>query len=282
MKASARRCVNVAMSAATALAAGLVVLPLLLVFGFLMYQGVMALNWASSRSCPSRWAKWAAASPMRSSGPSSLVALAVVPGAAARDSRRRLPGRVAGPAAALDRRASWPTCSTACRRSSSASSPTAIVVLPIRHFSALAGGFALAIIMMPIVIRTTEELVRLVPLVDARGGARARRSASGRCLLRIVLRTARAGIVTGVMLAVARVAGETAPLLFTAFGNHFWHQGLDQPMASLPLQIFTYAISRTTTGIARRGPARWCSSGWCSWSAWRRGSSPRGRFTGVR
>ena len=97
--------------------------------------------------------------------------------------------------------------------------------------------------MIPIVARTTEELVRLVPDVAARGGARRWASRSGRSLLRVVLRTARAGIVTGVMLAVARVAGETAPLLFTAFGNRFWHQGLDQPIASLPVQIFTYAIS---------------------------------------
>jgi len=117
-----------------------------------------------------------------------------------------------------------------------------VAVLPFRRFSALAGGFALAIIMLPIVIRTSEELVRLVPS-SMREAALALGIPEWKVLLRIVLPTARAGIITGVMVAVARVAGETAPLLFTAFGNRFWHQGLDQPIAALPLQIFAYAIS---------------------------------------
>jgi len=117
-----------------------------------------------------------------------------------------------------------------------------LLVLPFRRFSALAGGFALAIIMLPIVVRTSEELVRLVPS-SLREAALALGIPEWKVLVRVVLPTARAGIITGVMVAVARVAGETAPLLFTAFGNRFWHQGLDQPIAALPLQIFAYAIS---------------------------------------
>ena len=117
-----------------------------------------------------------------------------------------------------------------------------IIVLPMRRFSALAGGFALAVIMLPIVVRTSEELVRLVP-ASLREAALALGIPQWKVLLRVVLPTARAGIVTGVMVAIARVAGETAPLLFTAFGNRFWHQGLDQPIAALPLQIFAYAIA---------------------------------------
>jgi phosphate transport system permease protein len=118
----------------------------------------------------------------------------------------------------------------------------AIVVLRQKHFSALAGGAALAIMMVPTITRTTEEMLLLVPnaLREAAYGLGVPR---WRTTLSITLRTATSGIITGVMLAFARVAGETAPLLFTAFGNQFWNWRLDQPTAALPLQIFTYAIS---------------------------------------
>jgi len=117
-----------------------------------------------------------------------------------------------------------------------------LIVLPMHGFSAYAGGFALAVIMLPIVARTTEEMVKLVP-----NGLREASLALGvpawRTVIWVVLRTARGGIVTGIMLAVARIAGETAPLLFTAFGNQFWHHGLNGPISSLPVQLYTYAIS---------------------------------------
>jgi len=117
-----------------------------------------------------------------------------------------------------------------------------VIVLPMRRFSALAGGVALGVIMLPIVLRTTEELVRLVP-ASLREAALALGIPEWKTILRVVIPTARAGIITGVMVAIARIAGETAPLLFTAFGNRFWHAGLDQPIAALPLQIFAYAVS---------------------------------------
>lgn len=117
-----------------------------------------------------------------------------------------------------------------------------IVVLYQKHFSALAGGVALAIMMIPTITRTTEEMLLLVPqaLREAAYGLGVPR---WRTTLSITLRTATSGVITGVMLAFARVAGETAPLLFTAFGNQFWNLRTDQPTAALPLQIFTYAIS---------------------------------------
>ncbi|MBK7584925.1 MAG: phosphate ABC transporter permease PstA [Myxococcales bacterium] len=117
-----------------------------------------------------------------------------------------------------------------------------LIVLRTKSFSAYAGGVALAVLMLPTITRTTEELLRLVPesLREAALGLGVPR---WRATLRVVLRTAAPGIATGVMLAVARVAGETAPLLFTAFGNAFWPAGLDQPTASLPVQIYTYAVS---------------------------------------
>ncbi len=118
----------------------------------------------------------------------------------------------------------------------------AIVVLRQKHFSALAGGVALAIMMVPTITRTTEEMLLLVPNV-LREAAYGLGIPRWRTMLSITLRTATSGIITGVMLAFARVAGETAPLLFTAFGNQYWNWKLDQPTAALPLQIFTYAIS---------------------------------------
>ncbi|HZE26630.1 MAG TPA: phosphate ABC transporter permease PstA [Terriglobales bacterium] len=117
-----------------------------------------------------------------------------------------------------------------------------IVVLRQKHFSALAGGVALAIMMVPTITRTTEEMLLLVPNV-LREAAYGLGVPRWRTTLSIVLRTATSGIITGVMLAFARVAGETAPLLFTAFGNQYWNWRVDQPTAALPLQIFTYAIS---------------------------------------
>jgi phosphate transport system permease protein len=116
------------------------------------------------------------------------------------------------------------------------------LVRPVGHFSALSGGIALGAMMIPMVARTTEEIVRTVP-VSLREAALALGYARWRTSLTIVLRTASAGIVTGALVAIARVAGETAPLLFTAFGNQFWSTSLTQPIAALPLQIFTYAVS---------------------------------------
>jgi phosphate transport system permease protein len=116
------------------------------------------------------------------------------------------------------------------------------LVRPVGHFSAIAGGVAIGAMMIPLVTRTTEEMVRTVPQ-SLREAALALGYPRWRTSLQIVLRTALGGIVTGVLVAVARVAGETAPLLFTAFGNQFWSTDLSQPIAALPLQIFTYAIS---------------------------------------
>ena len=117
-----------------------------------------------------------------------------------------------------------------------------IAVLPVKQFSALAGGLALGVMMLPIITRTTEELLRLVP-VSLREAALALGATRGRATLTVVLPAAAPGIVTGIVLALARIAGETAPLLFTAFNNRFFSTRLDQPISSLTIQVFTYAIS---------------------------------------
>jgi phosphate transport system permease protein len=117
-----------------------------------------------------------------------------------------------------------------------------LVVLRFKSFSAYAGGLALGLMMIPLIMRTTEEVLLLVP-----NGYREASLALGvsrwKTIVHIVMKTASKGIITGILLALARVAGETAPLLFTAFGNRFWNHDLSQPIAALPLQIFTYAIS---------------------------------------
>ena len=117
-----------------------------------------------------------------------------------------------------------------------------LLVVPMKGFSALAGAVALAMIMIPIVLRTTEEQLKMVP-----GSLREASLALGvplwRTSLKVTLRSALSGVMTGILLAVARVAGETAPLLFTALGNQFWGKKLTEPMAAIPLQIFNFAIA---------------------------------------
>lgn len=115
-----------------------------------------------------------------------------------------------------------------------------IVVLPMKHFSALAGGVALAILMIPTVTRTTEEMIRLVPQSYREAGL-AIGIPRWKTTLRIILPTALKGITTGILLAIARAAGETAPLLFTALGNRFWSTAIDQPIGSLTVFIYDYS-----------------------------------------
>jgi len=118
----------------------------------------------------------------------------------------------------------------------------ALAVLPFKRFSALAGGAALAVMMVPIIVRTTDELLGLVPS-NLREGALALGATRARAVFTVILPAALPGIVTGVLVALARVAGETAPLLFTSLNNRFWSTRLDQPIASLTVQIYTYANS---------------------------------------
>jgi len=117
-----------------------------------------------------------------------------------------------------------------------------LVVLPVKHFSTLAGGFALGIMVIPITVRSTEEFLRSIP-GTLREGAMALGASKWKTIATVVLPAASGGILTGMLLALARVAGETAPLLFTAFSNRYWSPGWGQPIASLPVMIYTYAIA---------------------------------------
>jgi phosphate transport system permease protein len=117
-----------------------------------------------------------------------------------------------------------------------------LVVLPFKHFSTLAGSFALGLMMIPITLRSTEEFLGAVPRM-LREGAMALGASKWKTISTVIVPAAYRGILTAILLALARVAGETAPLLFTAFGNRYWSEGWSQPTASLPVMIFTYAVS---------------------------------------
>ena len=117
-----------------------------------------------------------------------------------------------------------------------------LIVLPMKHFSTFAGGVALGIMMIPIALRTTEDFLRSVPM-SLREGALALGASKTKAIITVIIPAALQGIISGIMLDVARVAGETAPLLFTSFSNRFWSSGWDSPTASLPVMIFTYAIA---------------------------------------
>lgn len=240
-RARVRRLVNAGMSLLTSLAAVAVILPLFLIFAFLLYRGIAALNLGFFTQLPKPVGEPGGG--MANAIVGSLILIGLAAGFA-------LPIGILGGvylAESRDRRLPWTVRFLADVLNGVPSIVIGIfaytlLVLPMRRFSALAGGFALGVIMIPIVLRTTEELVRLVP-ASLREAALALGIPEWKVVLRVVLPTARAGIVTGVMVAVARIAGETAPLLFTAFGNRFWSTRLDQPMAALPLQIFIYAIA---------------------------------------
>ncbi len=241
MSPGGRRRLSTAVGGLTAAAALLVVCPLVLIFGFLVYQGASALNPDFFLHLPKPVGEVGGGVANAIVGSLIVVGLAVAVG---------LPIGILGGvylAESSDRRLPWALRFVADVMNGVPSIVFGIfaytvVVIPMRRFSALAGGFALGLILIPIVLRTTEEMVRLVPNALREAGL-GLGLPEWKVSLRIVIPAARAGIITGVMVAVARIAGETAPLLFTALGNRFWHQGLDQPIATLPLQIYAYAIA---------------------------------------
>ena len=219
----------------------LVLVPLIAIFGYLVYRGIGSINWAFLTQTPKPVGEpgGGMANAIVGSGfilmIASLVGVPVGVGAGiylAEFGQNRFGDAIRFTADVLNGVPSIVIGIVAY----------SIVVLQQKHFSALAGGVALAIMMTPTITRTTEEMLLLVPqaLREAAYGLGIPR---WRTALSITLRTATSGVLTGVMLAFARVAGETAPLLFTAFGNQFWNLRTDQPTAALPLQIFSYAIS---------------------------------------
>ncbi len=236
-----RRLVNHLMTGVAVFTVILVLAPLIAIFGYLLYRGIGSINWAFLTQTPKPVGEAGGGMANAIVGSAFILALASILGVpigvgagiyVAEYGRNRFGDAIRFTADVLNGVPSIVIGIVAY----------SMVVLYQKHFSALAGGVALAIMMIPTITRTTEDMLLLVPhaLREAAYGLGIPR---WRATLSITLRTATSGVITGIMLAFARVAGETAPLLFTAFGNQFWNLRANQPTAALPLQIFTYAIS---------------------------------------
>jgi phosphate transport system permease protein len=236
-----RRGLNSFATFAAAGAVVLVLLPLGAVFGYLIYKGIGSINWAFLTQTPKPVGEPGGGMANAIAGSAFILLIASAFGVPigigagiylAEYGRNRFGDLIRFTADVLNGVPSIVVGIVAY----------GIVVLSQGHFSALAGGVALAIMMIPTIARTTEEMLLLVPNT-VREAAYGLGVSRWRTTLSITLRTATSGVITGVMLAFARVAGETAPLLFTAFGNQYWNWKINQPTAALSLQIFTYAIS---------------------------------------
>jgi phosphate transport system permease protein len=236
-----RRGMNLAVTFAAATSVVLVLLPLGAVFGYLLYKGFGSINWAFLTQIPKPPGETGGGMANAIAGSALILLLGSIVGVPvgigagiylAEYGRNRFGDLIRFTADVLNGVPSIIVGIVAY----------GLVVLTQGHFSAIAGGAALAIMMIPTITRTSEEMLLLVPNA-VREAAYGLGVSRWRTTLSITLRTATSGVITGVMLAFARVAGETAPLLFTAFGNTYWNWNVSQPTAALPLQIFTYAIS---------------------------------------
>jgi phosphate transport system permease protein len=243
------RAINLRRSAANHLVTGvaiistvLVLVPLVAILGYLLYKGASSLNLAFFTHVPVPVGETGGGMANAIAGSGVILGLASLLG---------IPlGIGAGVYLAEYARGSWLGAGVRFTADVLNGVPSivmgiaayALIVEPQKHFSGLAGGVALAIMMVPTVARTTEEMLATVPN-PVREAALGLGIPKWRTVLSVSLRTASPGIITGCMLAFARVAGETAPLLFTAFGNQFWSFDLNQPIAALPLQIYVYALS---------------------------------------
>ena len=236
-----RRIVDHFMTGLAVLTVILVLVPLVAIFGYLVYRGMGSINWAFLTQTPRPVGESGGGMANAIVGSGLILAIASLIGVPfgvgagiylAEFGGNRFGDSIRFTADVLNGVPSIVIGIVAY----------SIVVLQQRHFSALAGSAALAIMMVPTITRTTEEMLLLVPqaLREAAYGLGIPR---WRTALSITLRTATSGVITGIMLAFARVAGETAPLLFTTLGNQFWNLRIDQPTAALPLQIYTYGLS---------------------------------------
>ena len=236
-----RRSMNSAATFLAGAAVFLVLLPLAAIFIYLVYKGIGAINWAFLTQTPKPVGEVGGGMANAIAGTVLILFIASIMGVPigigagiylAEYGQNRLGNLIRFTADVLNGVPSIVVGIVAY----------AIVVLGQGHFSALAGGVALAIMMIPTITRATEEMLLLVPRA-VREAAYGLGVPRWRTTLSITLRTATSGVITGVMLAFARVAGETAPLLFTAFGNQYWNWKVNQPTAALSLQVYTYAIS---------------------------------------
>ncbi len=236
-----RRIVNRAAFTAAAIAALLVLLPLFFILGYLLVKGAGSVNWAFLTQTPKPVGEPGGGMGNAIVGSMTILGIASIIG---------IPLGISGGIYLAEYGRN--TFGNAIRFMADVLNGVPSIVIGIavyglvvvtqKHFSALAGGVALGIMMIPTITRATEEMLLMVPQA-IREAALGLGIPQWRTTISITLRTATSGVITGIMLAFARVAGETAPLLFTAFGNQFWNFKPNQPTAALPLQIYTYAIS---------------------------------------
>lgn len=236
-----RKTVNAVMSGVTALCALVAVAPLLFVLGLLVVKGASSLNWAFFTKLPVPVGETGGGIANAIAGTGELLLLAALFG---------VPLGVLG-GIYLSEFGGWGVpFFVRYAADLLVTIPSivigifayAVVVLPVGHFSALAGGFALGVMLLPIVVTNTEQFLRTVP-VWLREGSLALGAGHWKTIVSVVVPAALQGILTGILLALARVAGETAPLIFTAFNNAYWNRGLNQPISSLPYMIWIYGIS---------------------------------------
>ena len=236
-----RRLVSSAFVGACALAVLLALLPLVMVLFFVIQQGIGSLNLAFVTNMPR---------PVGEAGggmANAIVGTLMLTGIA---SLMAIPVGVMSGIYMSEYAGTWLAIAVRFAADTLNGVPSIVIgvfaygiaVLPFKQFSALAGGFALGIMMIPIIARTTEELLLLVPNA-LREGALALGATRARAVFTVIVPAALPGIITGVVLALARIAGETAPLLFTSFNNRFFSRSLTEPISSLTVQIYTYAIS---------------------------------------
>lgn len=236
-----RKTVNAVMSGVTALCALVAVAPLLFVLGLLVVKGASSLNWAFFTQLPVPVGETGGGIANAIAGSGQLLLLAAVFG---------VPLGVLG-GIYLSEFGGWGVpFFVRYAADLLVTVPSivigifayAVVVLPVGHFSALAGGFALGVMLLPIVVTNTEQFLRTVP-VWLREGSLALGAGHWKTIVSVVTPAALQGILTGILLALARVAGETAPLIFTAFNNAYWNRGWNQPISSLPYMIWIYGLS---------------------------------------
>ena len=222
-------------------ASALVIVPLLAIFGYLVMKGIGSINWAFLTQTPKPVGEAGGGMANAIVGSATILLLASLVGIPlgvgagiylAEFGRNKFGNAVRFTADVLN---GVPSIVVGI-------AVYGVIVIRQKHFSALAGGVALGIMMIPTVSRATEEMLLMVPRT-IREAAWGLGVPNWKTTISITLKTAQAGVITGVMLAFARAAGETAPLLFTAFGNQFWNLNVNQPTAALPLQVFVYAIS---------------------------------------
>ena len=236
-----RKTVNVIMLSVTGLCALVTVSALLLILGCLAWKGATSLHWSFFTNLPAPVGETGGGIANAIVGSGKLLLLAAVVGIPVGLLGAVYLAEFAGATSAFFVRYATDLLNGVPSIVIGIFAYT-VVVLPMHHFSALAGGFALGIMMVPIILRSCEEFLRNVPR-SLREGAMAVGASKWKTIATVVIPAASSGILTAILLSLARVAGETAPLVFTAFGNQFWPHGLNQPTAALPVVIYNYALS---------------------------------------